>query len=44
MPAVRSIAREAEESDYRFSSILMGIVDSPAFQMNMAATESSEEE
>src|SRR5262249_49387495 len=29
MPAVRSIVREAEAKDYRFSSIVLGIVKSP---------------
>jgi hypothetical protein len=33
MPAVRAIAREAEADDYRFSSIVLGIVRSPAFQL-----------
>jgi hypothetical protein len=35
MPAVRAIARGAEGSRYRFSSLILGIVKSPAFQMNM---------
>ncbi len=39
MPTVRAIARESEAGNYRFSSILMGIVQSPAFQMNTAAGE-----
>jgi hypothetical protein len=38
MPAVRAIVREAEEDDYRFSSILMGIVSSDAFRMRAAET------
>ncbi len=33
MPAVRSIVREAGNDDYRFSSIVMGIVKSPQFLM-----------
>jgi hypothetical protein len=33
MPAVRAIAREAAQNDYRFSSIVMGIVGSAPFQM-----------
>jgi hypothetical protein len=33
MPAVRSIARSAARDDYRFSSIIVGIVESQAFQM-----------
>lgn len=32
MPVVRQITRDAESKDYRFSSIVMGIVKSPAFQ------------
>jgi len=32
MPTVRRIVRDAKEDDYRFSSILMGIVQSDAFQ------------
>jgi hypothetical protein len=31
---VRSIVRDASASNYRFSSIVMGIVKSNAFQMN----------
>ena len=36
MPAVRAIARGAAEDDYRFSAIILGIVESPAFQMRAA--------
>ena len=36
MPMIRSIVREAEENDYRFSSLVLGIVQSPAFQMRTA--------
>jgi hypothetical protein len=35
MPMVRSIVRNAESNKYKFSSLVMGIVKSPAFQMNM---------
>jgi mono/diheme cytochrome c family protein len=35
MPVVRSITREAAASDYRFSSIIMGIVKSAPFQMKI---------
>ena len=35
MPLVRSIAREAAEDNYRFSSLLMGVIESPAFTMNV---------
>jgi hypothetical protein len=34
MPMVRSITRAAKAKNYRFSSLVLGIVDSPAFQMN----------
>jgi hypothetical protein len=32
MPAVRKIVKDARRDDYRFSSIVMGIVTAPAFQ------------
>ena len=32
MPTVRAITRDAGENDYRFSSFVMGVVNSPAFQ------------
>jgi hypothetical protein len=35
MPMLRSIVREAAPSNYRFSSLVLGIVKSPEFQMNM---------
>jgi len=35
MPMLRSIVRDAASSNYKFSSIVLGIVKSPAFQMNM---------
>jgi len=35
MPVVRDIVRKAERQDYRFSVIIMGIVNSPAFQMRV---------
>jgi hypothetical protein len=34
MPIVRAIVGESEASGYRFSSLVLGIVKSPAFQMN----------
>jgi hypothetical protein len=37
MPAVRAIARDAARDDYRFSSLVIGIVKSPAFQMRKVA-------
>ena len=35
MPAVRAIVRDARGKDYRFSSLVMGIVSSVPFQMRM---------
>jgi hypothetical protein len=35
MPAVRSIVRAAAKENYRFSSIVMGIVRSSPFQMQV---------
>jgi hypothetical protein len=35
MPTVRAIVRDAAKDDYRFVSIVSGIVNSPAFQMQM---------
>ncbi len=32
MPTVRAITRDAAENDYRFSSFVLGVVNSPAFQ------------
>jgi hypothetical protein len=37
MPAVRQIVRDAARDNYRFSSIVMGIVKSAPFQMRKAA-------
>jgi hypothetical protein len=37
MPVVRGILRDAEADDYRFESIVLGIVDSPAFRMRVKA-------
>lgn len=35
MPLVRTITRGAAEDDYRFSSLVMGVIQSQAFTMNM---------
>jgi mono/diheme cytochrome c family protein len=42
MPLVRSIARDAAKDDYRFSSLLMGVIESPAFTMNLKTAASEE--
>ena len=31
LPAIRKIARDAAQNDYRWSSIILGIVNSPPF-------------
>ena len=35
MPAIRTIVRDAKATDYRFSSIVMGIVNAPAFRSSI---------
>jgi hypothetical protein len=35
MPSVRKIVREAKRDNYKFSSIVMGVVAAPAFQTSM---------
>jgi hypothetical protein len=42
MPAVRAIVRDSSKQDYRFSSLVLGIVNSAPFQMRMKTTENSE--
>ena len=39
MPLVRSIVRDAAKDQYRFSSILMGVIRSAPFQMNTKGSE-----
>jgi len=39
MPTVRAIVRRARAEDYRFSSLVSGIVNSAPFQMRMKAVE-----
>jgi hypothetical protein len=39
MPTVRKIVRDAAANDYRWSSIILGIVESPAFLMRAPAGE-----
>lgn len=43
MPLVRSIVRDSAASNYNFSSIVLGIVESPPFQMNMKVSGSGQE-
>jgi hypothetical protein len=42
MPAVRAIAREAARNDYKFSSLVVGIVSSDAFQMRVKKAEETQ--
>jgi hypothetical protein len=35
MPSVRKIVRDAKRENYKFSSIVMGIISAPAFQSSM---------
>jgi hypothetical protein len=37
MPAVRSIVRDAQRDNYRFSSVVLGIIRSVPFQMRVKA-------
>ena len=39
MPVIRSIVKDAEKQDYRFQSILMGIIKSQPFQMRTKQVE-----
>jgi hypothetical protein len=35
MPVIRSIVRDAASKDYRFSSLILGVINSSAFQMRV---------
>ena len=37
MPAIRSIVRQAAQNDYRFSSLVLGVIRSAPFQTKMKA-------
>jgi hypothetical protein len=39
MPAIRAITRGAARNDYKFSSLVLGIVNSDAFQMRVKKAE-----
>jgi hypothetical protein len=43
MPTVRKIVRDAKTSNYKFSSIVMGIVKAPAFQSSMVEVTKAEQ-
>ncbi|HXD72727.1 MAG TPA: DUF1592 domain-containing protein [Vicinamibacterales bacterium] len=38
MPAIRNVVHRAAQNDYRFSSVVLGVVSSDAFQMRMKKT------
>jgi hypothetical protein len=42
MPVIRSIARDADKNNDRFSSILMGVIKSAPFQMRVKVEEATE--
>ena len=42
MPAIRTITREAARNDYKFSSLVLGIVNSDAFQMRVKKAEETQ--
>jgi hypothetical protein len=42
MPAIRTIGREAARNDYKFSSLVLGIVNSDAFQMRVKKAEETQ--
>jgi hypothetical protein len=42
MPVVRSIMRDAAGENYRFSSLVLGVVESRPFRMNMKLAESED--
>ena len=44
IPLVRSIVRDSAGSKYKFSSLVLGIVKSPTFQMNMKLTDARTEQ
>ncbi len=44
MPAVRAVVREAAAEDYRFSAIVLGVVESTPFRMRTAPGDDGEVE
>src|SRR4030095_9105563 len=42
MPTVRTIVRDAKAADYRFASLVLGIVKSVPFQMRVASPSAGE--
>jgi len=44
MPLIRQITRNAAAEDYRFSSLVMGVIQSPAFTMNLKTAQTAQVE
>jgi len=44
MPVVRSILRDSARTNYKFSSLVLGIVKSGPFQMKVKKSEDTEKE
>jgi hypothetical protein len=42
MPAIRSIVRRSAQNDYKFSSLVLGVVQSDAFQKKMRGANARE--
>jgi hypothetical protein len=42
MPTVRKIVKDAKRDNYKFSSIVMGIIAAPAFQSSRVESASTE--
>jgi hypothetical protein len=42
MPAIRTITHEASRNNYKFSSLVLGIVNSDAFQMRVKKSEETQ--
>jgi len=43
MPGIRKIVKDSKRDNYKFSSIVMGIVNAPAFQSNMVERSTGEQ-
>lgn len=44
MPLLRAVTHQAAEDDYQFSSLIMAVIQSPAFTMNLKTTMAMSEE
>ncbi|MGY8789769.1 MAG: DUF1585 domain-containing protein, partial [Pseudomonadales bacterium] len=42
MPVIRDIVEDAERDDYSFSSLVLGVVNSPQFQMRIKVAAADE--